>query len=123
MSRITTTRQPLPKKQLNPLWRGIGCIMLVGFVLGGYFFAGWFLKANAQNGWVFIPGELSGPGWIALPAALKLGAGIDLSWMYVKLAVTFFFAIAGLTISTVVYGIINPLKPGEFDVPLERRRR
>src|SRR4030067_1191010 len=57
-------REREAKKRMNPVWRGVGCLMLVGLALAGYFFANWFLVANLENGWVFIPNEAMNPAFV-----------------------------------------------------------
>ncbi|MGD2058928.1 MAG: hypothetical protein PVI04_09365, partial [Anaerolineales bacterium] len=41
--------------QIDPIWRGVGCLIMAGFTIAGYFFANWFVRANAVNGWIYIP--------------------------------------------------------------------
>ena len=100
------------KGRLHPIWRGVGCVLLVALTLAGYFFAGWFLRANAENRWIYLPADLINP-----PISRYLAGGI-----LVKVVVALLFLISSYTILSFVYAIIFPIKPGEFDVPLEKKR-
>ena len=109
MGRHVTMREaPSKRRRLNPIWRGIGCLTLVGLVVGGYFFAQWFINTNFTTNWIYIPGELGGPP--------------QYPWLFAKLAVGIIAAIAGFAILTMIYGIVNPIRPGELDAPPEKRR-
>ena len=109
MGRYVPTREAqVKRRQLNPIWRGIGCLTIVGLAAAGYLFANWFLPANFQNGWIYLPPELSGPP--------------QYPWLYVKATVGVLAGVAGFAILTMIYGILNPMRPGELDAPPEKRR-
>lgn len=99
------------RKALNPLWRGVGCLLLVAFAVGGYAFGGWFLSANAQSNWIYLP-----------PAAMQ-----PVLWMPYGLAprlvLAFLFLLLGSGVISVAYAILFPIHPGETDAPPMRRRR
>lgn len=103
---------------MNPVWRGVGCLLLVILALAGYAFANWFLTANLENGWVFIPNEAMNPPF--LPAWLfpYLGGG-----MMVKLISGLLFVLLGYGILSISYAILFPIKMGETDVAPVRRGR
>ncbi len=101
----------LKKKRVNPIWRGVGCIVMVAVTLGGYFFSGWFLGANAQAGWIQIPAEVIRPAFAPwLPSGL-----------IVKLIVAFLFMMLSYGIVTTIYAIVFPIKLGETDAPPLKR--
>ena len=103
------------KRRMNPVWRGVGCVLLVALTLAGYLFSGWFLSANALNNWVYLPPEMltfSFAPWLPLPYGLV-----------VQLVVAFVFMIFGYGIISFLYAIAFPIRPGEGDVPPLRRDR
>ncbi len=100
------------KKELHPMWRAVGCFVIVLLALGGYLFASWFLVQNEINGWLPIPSEV-----IRLPFAPWLPEGLIF-----KLVTTFLFMIIGYGILSIFYSIFFPLERGEYDSPPLRRR-
>ncbi len=51
-------REREAKRRMNPIWRGIGCVLLAALAIAGYLAAGWFLQQNAAQSWVYLPPEL-----------------------------------------------------------------
>ncbi len=107
------TREAL-RKQINPVWRGIGCLLILALSVSGYLFAGWFLRANAQNGWIYIPPEVIRPPYISLilPPGLLFQVVVAALFMLLSFGLLSFF-----------YALFFPKQPGEKDVPTPRRRR
>ena len=97
------------RKRLNPIWRGVGCVLVVilGFV--GYVFSGWFL----DQGFVYIP-RFS----IQIPLITTIGGSV-----VVQLAVSFLFMIFCYAIMSVIYAIAFPIKLGEKDAPPLKRKK
>lgn len=107
-------RERAKRKRGNPIWRGVGCVMIVLTALGGYFFSGWFLQRNAIEGWVHIPVSLLTP-----PALPWLPPGL-----LVQLGVAILFMLATAGIVDILYAVAFPIRPGETDVPpLKRTKR
>ena len=100
------------KKQLNPMWRGIGCFMIIMLGLGGYLFSQWFLTQNAVNNWVFLPVEIIRPAF--LPTFVPPGA-------LVSVVVAFLFMILTYGVISLVYAVAFPHQLGETDAPPMRR--
>jgi hypothetical protein len=98
---------------MNPIWRGVGCVLLVALAAAGYFAAGWFLQQNALQGWVYLPPEI-----INIPRLTFLPSGI-----LVQLFMAFVFMLFGYGVLAVVYAMAFPVKPGETDVPPLKRTR
>lgn len=101
-------------KELNPVWRGVGCVLLVLMGVGGYWFGSWFLRANAQNNWVYLPPELFYPPF--LPQWLPSG-------LVVRLALGLLFVIVGYGVLSFVYALLFPVQRGEHDAPPMKRKR
>jgi hypothetical protein len=106
----------LKNRQVNPIWRGVGCVMVVLLAIAGYFFASWFLQVNAVNNWIYIPTVLLYPPYTFLSF---LNGGV-----IVKLVVALFFLLFSYAIINFIFAILFPIQPGEMDVsPLKARRK
>ncbi len=106
-------RERAKRKRVNPIWRGVGCLLMVVLTLAGYAFADWFLSANAVNGWVYLPPEVFNPQFARfLPPGL-----------FLKLVVAFLFLILSYGIVSTFYAVAFPIQLGETDVPPLRRVR
>ncbi len=99
------------RERLDPKWRGVGLILIVLFAVGGYFFADWFLRANAENGWMYIPRAAFYPKF-----APFLGGGL-----LIKIIVGFLFTLLSYTVLSVIYAMAFPIRPGETDVSIDRK--
>lgn len=102
------------EKELNPVWRGVGCVLVVLLGLAGYLLAGWFLTANQQNAWIYLPPALYYPPYV--PSFVPPGT-------ILKLAIALLVMVLGYGILSFVYAIMFPIQPGETDVPPLKRRR
>jgi hypothetical protein len=104
------------RRQLHPVWRGIGCLLLIILAAVGYFVSGWALVQNQVNGWVYLPPELYYPGFLSqwLPPGALL-----------QLAVAFLVMLLGYGILSFGYALAFPIEPGEIDArrPRKLRRR
>ena len=113
-------RERQEAKRMNPVWRGVGCLLIVAIGVLGYLFANWFLFQNSINKWVFLPAEVINPN---IPVVGGLLAGGNL----VRLVVAMLFLLFAFAFMNFFYAIFFPVKPGEHDLPLpkpqQRRRR
>lgn len=50
-----------PGWKIHPVWRGIGCIMIILLPAMSYAGAVELVKANYIQGWISMPAELTGP--------------------------------------------------------------
>jgi hypothetical protein len=99
------------RKQLNPIWRGVGCLFAVIVAIGGYIVAEWFLLQNQAANWLPIPSQI-----LYFPALPWLPRGI-----VVKIAVGAVFMILAFGIINMVYAVLFPIQPGETDAPTLKR--
>jgi hypothetical protein len=90
------------KQPLHPAWTAVGCFLVAGFMVLGYFLAEWFLAANEKAYWILIPEEFAWPS-IA-------------PYLLFKLAVGLMVLTIGTAILSILYAIINPPKPGKYDI-------
>lgn len=106
-------RERAKRKRLNPIWRPIGCVLILALAVGGYFFAGWLLDQNARNDWLPIPEILLNP---------QLGVELPEGLLF-KLVVAFIFMIISYGVLSVIFAILFPIQLGEYDHPPLRPRR
>ncbi len=97
--------------RLDPKWRGVGLILIALFATAGYYFAFWFLSANAENGWIYIPRAALYPKF-----APFLGGG-----RLIMIIVAFLFTLLTYTILSVIYAMTFPVRLGETDAPVDRK--
>jgi hypothetical protein len=108
-------QERLKAREMNPVWRGVGVILVVIMGLAGYVFSGWFLEQNTANNWIYIPPQLYFP---AVPSFLSfLGNGNML-----RFAVGLVFVLSAFAILNFIYALAFPIHPGEYDLPTPRRR-
>ena len=147
MGRLESLQPYKPKtKRIAPIWRGVGCVLILIFTVGAYWLAGVLLNINKTT--PFIPLQLGadlgfkvgpldvpvgiGPAGSAAasgarvavlgPVALTVGTvEFKISWMQV--AATALVDIAVYGIMVIVYGLANPYKPGPLDAPPVRPKK
>jgi hypothetical protein len=90
------------KKVVHPAWVAVGCFTVVGLSAAGYLLGEWFLRANTKEGWMPLPAELAWPP--------------QNPFILMKLAFALIVLLLGSTIFSIVYTVINPPKPGKYDV-------
>jgi len=115
------------KRRMNPVWRGVGCFLMVVLAVGGYLFSNWFLTQNYVNRWIYLPPQVIFPPITAVPPILRsLVAPLFGPGVLVSLVVAFLFLIFAYVFLSIAYSIAFPIRPGEHDAPplkRERRRR
>jgi hypothetical protein len=90
------------KKPLNPMWTGVGCVLMIGFLILGYLLAEWFLPANMKANWIYIPPEFAWPPFAP--------------YFIFKIAIGIMTLMLGTLLVSILYAIVNPPKPGKYDV-------
>lgn len=101
------------RRKMNPIWRGVGCILIVILTVAGYAFADWFYTQNQISHWIFLPREITNPSF-----APFLGNGLML-----KIIIAFLFMILSYAIMSVIFAIASPIEPGEHDAPPPKKER
>ena len=95
------------RKEIKPIWRGIGCILILVFSVGGYFLGAWILQQNDNYGWFSLPDVLvSIPGLPWLPSGFLM-----------NILVAIVVMIVGFGILNIAYAILFPIQPGKYDHP------
>ncbi len=113
-----TRQQSKPRPwDVHPIWRGIGCIFIILIPIMSYAGAVLLMQANAKQGWVGLPREITGS--FVLPVLGRI--------YYTDLIVALILMIIGFGILTVVYSftyrLIGPPKYGPLDAPPEKGSR
>jgi hypothetical protein len=104
-------REREAKRRMNPIWRGVGCLLLVALAVSGYAAAGWFLRENTAQNWVYLPPVLTRVPYLTfLPDGLLLQLFIGLVFM-----------IFGYGVLSFGYALAFPIKRGETDAPPLKR--
>jgi hypothetical protein len=99
------------RKQLDPKWRGVGIILIALFTTVGYFFADWFLRTNANTGWIYLPRAAIYPKYLPF-----LGGGL-----LIKIVIALLFMLLSYAILSVIYAMAFPIRHGELDAPVDRK--
>lgn len=106
----TSTEIQEEKSRIHPIWRGIGCVLLVIIPLMSYAAAIILIDANSERGWFEIPRDLrrlpqptdlipSLPGWLA-------------NEFYAKLLVAIFFSLVIFGIFVIFYSLVYRMGGG-----------
>lgn len=95
------------RKEINPIWRGVGCFLMVVLSVAGYYFADWLLYQNEVNGWFQLAQNM-----IHIDALPWLTTGVLL-----KFAVAVVFLIISFGLINLVYAILFPVQLGKYDSP------
>lgn len=90
-------------KRMNPVWRGVGCIMVIVLGAVGYFFAGWFI----EQGIVYFPPEVIRPSF-----APFLPDGV-----FVQIVISLIFMVLSFSVVNIIWAVMFPKKLGETDAP------
>jgi hypothetical protein len=107
------SRMPERPWKIHPIWRGIGCLMMIIIPIVAYAGAVILVNMNAEKGWLPAPKDLM------QPVTIPVFGSVDN--FYAVLIVTFLLAIIGFGLVTIVYSIIysalGPPRLGPLDAP------
>jgi len=113
MSKYKIYEQPRKEHpwKIHPVWRGIGCVMLVLIPLMAYAGASLLMEANAHNHWVPVPREFRGPA--------------QYPYLYAHLGVTLLVSMIGFVVMVIIYSLVyrfaGPPRYGAQDAPPPRK--
>jgi hypothetical protein len=95
------------KKEVHPIWRGIGLILMVLGPVLAYFSAILLLDENSKNGWATIPTEIIAQGSDPL--------------LYAKIILTVFLLLVFYSVlmlfTFIIYRALGPSRYSDYDVP------
>lgn len=104
----TSEAERKAKKQIHPVWRGIGFIMMVAVPIFSYIAAMYIFQQNASRHWFPIPTDILSP-WGSDP------------YIFVKLAITLVIIIAVSAVMMLFTFVVNALfgapRYGPLDSP------
>jgi hypothetical protein len=124
---VASSRRPMNEKpQIAPIWRGVGCLMIVVIPALSYALAYLTVQLILQLNWP-MPYQLMGnpvmPPWLMQNSALfPIGRFIEGQvnlYAILMLAILYIVVLGGLlsTIYTFVYRYVGPPRYGPLDAP------
>jgi hypothetical protein len=118
MSRVPQAfrESTIKKRDLNPIWRGIGLILIVLLTVGAYWLAGYLLERNWQT--PFLPFPVPRDFTVTLAKWLPTLPGKPL----VQIGAAVLIDILAYAAMVVLYAFINPIRPGPTDAKPPRGR-
>ncbi len=112
-------RKTMKRAGIHPVWRGIGCVMLVLLPMMAYAGATLLVQADLSQGWYPVPAEMARPVNIPLLGSVP--------YLYANLTVAFVLLLIGYGLLVIVYSLIyraaKPSRYGPYDAPPIRRRK
>jgi len=110
-----SSRSRMPERpwKIHPIWRGIGCLLILIIPVMAYAGAVVLVNMNSEKGWLPTPRELT------QTVTLPVFGPVDN--FYSVLIMTFLLAIIGFGLVTIIYSIIysavGPSYLGPLDAP------
>lgn len=110
-------RTPARPWKVHPIWRGIGCVMMILIPLIAFAGAVWIVQENLKQGWMPVPAEFARA--ITIP---MLGS---YPYLLAYLLVTVVLSLIGFGVFTalysLIYSLLGPSQYGPLDSPPLRR--
>ncbi|MBU1661742.1 MAG: hypothetical protein KKD28_09745 [Chloroflexi bacterium] len=113
MAKFTQYQQPRKERpwKIHPVWRGIGCLMLILIPLMSYAGASLLMEANMINHWVPVPREFRGPA--------------QYPYLFARLGVTLLISVLGFVVLIILYSLVYRFagvsRYGPQDAPPSRK--
>ena len=105
-------------KGINPIWRGIGFLILVALTVGAFWLAGYLLEMHWRTPFPWVPFAIPRNFTVQFHRLLPVWPGK----IFVQLVAALIIDLLGYAVMVVVYSVLNPIRPGETDAPQPRRR-
>jgi hypothetical protein len=100
MTKYDPTYQPKSRRTIippvHPVWRGIGCFLIILVPVIAFAAARMLVQANSQQRWVEVPVELS--GFFVVPSIGRV--------FYADIALTAILIVIGFAVITIAYSVI-----------------
>jgi hypothetical protein len=114
-SMYNSTKKEKPERNpIHPVWRGIGCILLIVIPVISYIAANYFITNRINYTWVTIPQQL-------------MVSNLPDPFLLVKIFYTAIFVFCLYLILLVITVLVNrffgPNRYGPYDVPLDQVNR
>lgn len=120
MGKYTKYEAPRAARQpwiIHPIWRGIGCLLLVLIPILSYAGAVLLVQENLLQGWIFLPRELV--------QTVNLPAIGPVPFLLANLVTALLLSLLGFGVLTALYSLlyklVGPSKYGPMDAPPQRR--
>ncbi len=123
MSRVPPAfrESTLKQKDLNPIWRGIGCFMIVLLTVGAFWLAGYVLDHNLLAPYLLLlhaPFSIPSNFTVTIATWLPTLPGKPL----VQIGAALLIDVLAWALLAVFYSILNPIRPGPTDAKQPRGR-
>jgi hypothetical protein len=114
-----TRKEDLRPWKIHPIWRGIGCVLIVVLPIMAYAGATLLVQANVDNGWIRMPVEA------VRTVDLPLIGSVP--YLYANLALAAVMLLIGYGVVIIIYSglfrAVGPPRYGPFDAPPPKRSR
>ncbi len=128
MSKYSKFQRPKlgPRSEVHPIWRGIGCVMMIVIPIVAYAGAVKIVEYGLRQGWPFpytLLGHIYFPPWVWRAPVLPLLASPIANFNNLGAVAVVFLALvvalAGLfsTAYAILYRVISPPRYSQFDAP------
>jgi hypothetical protein len=104
----------IKNKQVSPIWRGIGFIILVGLTVGAFWLAGYLLDLNAAK--PFLPFRVPRDFTVTIIKQLPKIPGR----LLVQIGTALLIDVVAYAVMVLAYGVLFPLQKGPTDVDQPR---
>src|SRR5437016_188864 len=118
MSRVSQAfhESTLKKQEINPIWRGIGFIVIILLTVGAFWLAGYVLDHGLLA--PYLPFAIPRDFTVTINKSLPTLPGK----LLVQIGAALLLDVLGYALMVVVYAIINPVRPGPTDASQPRGR-
>ena len=106
----------LKKKDINPIWRGIGFILIILLTVGAFWLAGYVLDKQLLA--PYLPFAVPSNFTVTLATWLPTLPGK----LLVQIGAALLLDVLAYAVMVVFYAILNPIRPGPTDAKQPRGR-